>query len=623
MKKISMIYIALALVAVMATDGSGQSGFSSQDILSTLKKGHPRLMAGIEDFSRLKSDLATSDFLKQSESTIHKKADMLFVKSVKARPYASGKSILFTSRDILDRSYTLSMMYRLSMDKKYADRLWEELQNAGRFPDWGTQHFLDVAEMTYAFSIAYDWLYDVWTKDQRKFIAESIKNKGLLKGMLYYNQQYRKGFNWTSVDHNWNQVCNGALAIGALAIADEAPVLAKDILKNALMRIPKAMRNYGPDGAWSEGPGYLQYALKYNVALIASLESALGKDFGLSQIPGFSSTGKFIVCLSSPTGITFNYADNAAKIVQMPELLWLAGKFDQPQLTKYQEKWTDHSTAIEMLWYHVAAQTADLPLNNYFRGGEVVTLRSSWTDPSALFVGFKAGKNGVNHGHLDLGSFVLDWKGKRWVSDPGADSYSLKGYFSGGRSANAQRWKYYRTNTEGHNTLLLDNGDNFNQDPGASCKVERFSGKTEHPFGIMDLTDAYPAAASIKRGIALNGNESLLVQDEVRMKTSSDIYWQIHTQANIVLGADPKKCMLTIGKDQVSAEILSPEGAAFQIMPAQPQLQFLDITKNNKNKTLKRLVIALKNTRSQIITVLFKSADDKSSFKPQTLSSWN
>ena len=60
-------------------------------------------------------------------------------------------------------------------------------------------------------------------------------------------------------------------------------------------------------------------------------------------------------------------------------------------------------------------------------------MRSDWLDPSAMFVGIKAGTNRVNHSHLDLGTFVLDALGQRWAVDLGGDNYNLPGYFGNKR----------------------------------------------------------------------------------------------------------------------------------------------------------------------------------------------
>ena len=64
----------------------------------------------------------------------------------------------------------LAMAYILTKDAKYAEGLYDIFEAAGNFPDWNPQHFLDVAEMTCAFAIGYDWLYDYWSDEQKKFL---------------------------------------------------------------------------------------------------------------------------------------------------------------------------------------------------------------------------------------------------------------------------------------------------------------------------------------------------------------------------------------------------------------------------------------------------------------------
>ncbi|NJK99000.1 MAG: heparinase, partial [Bacteroidales bacterium] len=47
----------------------------------------------------------------------------------------------------------------------------------------------------------------------------------------------------------------------------------------------------------------------------------------------------------------------------------------------------------------------------------VCLMRTSWNDPNAIYVGFKAGSPSVNHGHMDIGSFIMEADGVRWASD--------------------------------------------------------------------------------------------------------------------------------------------------------------------------------------------------------------
>jgi hypothetical protein len=71
----------------------------------------------------------------------------------------------------------------MSNNNQYLDRAWLELQNAagngttdsGPAVDrWNSQHFLDVAEMTAPFAIAYGWLHDAWTAYQKCAIMSTM-----------------------------------------------------------------------------------------------------------------------------------------------------------------------------------------------------------------------------------------------------------------------------------------------------------------------------------------------------------------------------------------------------------------------------------------------------------------
>lgn len=75
---------------------------------------------------------------------------------------------------------------------------------------WNAQrHFLDCAEFTEAFAIAYDWMYDAWSTDQKQAIMWSIINLGLRFGNLVYTEPdtTASGYSWwTTADGNWNCV---------------------------------------------------------------------------------------------------------------------------------------------------------------------------------------------------------------------------------------------------------------------------------------------------------------------------------------------------------------------------------------------------------------------------------
>jgi hypothetical protein len=371
------------------------------------------------------------------------------------------------------------------------------------------------------------------------------------------------------------------------------------------------MKHFGPDGAWNEGPGYWSYATRYNVAIIASLNSALGTDFGLSDIEGFSKTGLFPIYLNSPVNKSFNYADGEDRPIRAAQLFWFARRFDLPAAAQYEYDFRP-ADPFALLWYDadlVRSPHKNLSPDNYFRIAEVVSLRSRWNDSDATFVAFKAGDNKANHSHLDLGSFVLDALGERWIFDLGADNYNIPDYFSSGRHGG--RWVYYRTRAEGHNTLVIGPSETPNQDPGAAAKVVQFSSHPDAAYGIMDLTPAYAGkASSVKRGIALAGNRQLVVvEDEITNQQPEDVYWFAHTEADIKLGAGKRTATLLQNGKKFMATLVYPAHASFSIMEAKPLSVSPHPKENNPNKGIQKLSIHLPAVSQARIVVIFHPAD--------------
>ncbi|MFA0777740.1 MAG: hypothetical protein PVTTEEND_001454 [Candidatus Fervidibacter sp.] len=259
-------------------------------------------------------------------------------------------------------------------------------------------------------------------------------------------------------------------------------------------------------------------------------------------------------------------------------------------------------------------QTEGLPLDKYFRHGEVVTMRTAWNDRNAIFVGFKAGDNKFNHSHLDIGTFVLDALGYRWAIDLGADNYNLPGFF--GR----QRWTYYRLRAEGHNTLVINPSQEPDQDPSAEAKIVRFVSQPDRAFAIADLTSAYAkhGAEKVMRGILLDRKRrEVVVQDEVTLKQAGDVWWFMHTPAEVQLSEDGKTATLTQGTAKLQVVLLSPKDACFAVMDAQPLPTSPNPPGQNPNKGIRKLAVHLRQTASVQLIVLLSPQREVQS--PQTL----
>jgi len=610
--------VYLMLLAPLADGGASTPPMPAEQIrvppeekiLASLRPGHPRLIAPAEETARLKKLLAEDATAAAFYKEVRTQADGLLRDRSTVEYRLVGPRLLYESRRCLDRVYTLATVYRLEGDRRYAERAIQEMLAAAAFPDWNPKHFLDTAEMTHALAIGYDWLFDVLRPEERKTIREAIVRHGLREG----EKTYRERGWWATIQYNWNQVCNGGMTIGALALADEEPKLAAFIVHQAVQSVQRAMQEYGPDGAWAEGPNYWHYATTYNVFLLAALETALGTDFGLSQIPGFSVAGQFRMHTLGPTGQTFNFANAGSGVAAAPCMFWLARKFNQPWYAWHEREVVlrqvvRRPSALHLWWYDGRPKPAGaLPLARHFRHADVVLMRSAWDDPGAVFVGFKAGDNKVNHSHLELGMFVLDADGVRWIVDLGPDDYNLPGYF--GR----QRWTYYRLGTEGQNTLWIDRQ---NQDPQAVAPIVAFGSQGDRHFAVADLSAAYAGTVSkVHRGIALLGRQ-VLVQDEIHQSEGRSIQWQVHTKAKPELRG--QEAILHQDGRTMRLRILQPSGAAFEkvsVNPPPPQRQAPDVSK---------LIVVLKGQKEPIrLAILFQPAAAAQSPPPEVkpLADW-
>jgi hypothetical protein len=550
----------------------------NSDVLAHLRTGHPRLLFTDDQLATALADAKTDPLRARLHAAIVALAEG-DLKKAPIQHVLVGPRLLDQSRACIARVLNGAMAYRLTGDKRFAERAKKELFTAAAFPDWNPSHFLDVAEMSFAVAIGYDWLYRELTPEERATLKAAMLKHGLAFAAAAYASDgpTDKRVWFVTAHHNWNQVCNGGLLAAALALADEEPALARFVVAGARRSLPLAMSAYQPDGAYPEGPGYWSYGTTYNVLAIALLESALGTDLGLTAAPAFDRTLLYRLYVQSPTGLVFNYADGGAGTDAQPEFTWLARQFHSSvALAQSRElladaishRMADRFSALHAVWFPAIETNAPPPppLDAQFHGpAELAIFRSAWNDPRALFVGFKAGRNDVNHAHLDLGSFVLDADGVRWAHDLGPDNYNLPGYFD---SKSGKRWNYYRLENHSHNTIAFGR---VRQPATAVAPITVFRSTPPRACAVADLTAAYPGTAKkILRGIALLDRAQVLVQDEVvGLGAPTPITWRLLTTAQVQI-ADAHHAMLTTKGRTLRIEIIAPADGALHAAPASP-----------------------------------------------------
>jgi len=598
--------------AALSPDGGWPSTYTpptEATVLKTLKSGHPRLIVLAADLARINAYIASDPVAKGYLDALVKKGDKLLTEPVSKRVLV-GPRLLAVSREVLDRIYTLALLHRITGEAKYLDRARDELVGVAKFPDWNPSHFLDVAEMTHAFAIGYDWLHAKLSTGERAAVKKAIVELGLKPAKTAYEAKAW----WTTDEFNWNNVCNGGILVGALAVGDEEPALASYLAYRAVVNLPKALASYAPDGAWAEGPGYWGYATRYSVAAFASLKSALGTDFGLSSMPGLAEAGLYRMSVAGPTSKFFNYADCGENAGSDASLFWLGRRYSRALYAWGERTYTGkNGSHRDLIWYDERGTQADLLKESpdaWFEGPEVVVMRGGWADPDATFVAFKGGDNQANHAHLDLGTFVLDALGQRWAMELGGDDYNLPGYFG------SQRWTYYRLATEGQNTLLMAGA---NQDEKATADITVFKASSKASCAVTDLTKAYApkGATRVWRGVALLADrERVLIVDEIEAQKSVDLVWGMHTKASISLSG--KSATLSLGGKKLEVKLLTTGASLSQ--------NAVDLAAPRKPTTgVSKLKVQLKTTTSGTLRIAVLFTPDgapTTAVSPRPLSEW-
>ncbi len=535
----SVGYVVMAIFIATVAVADSESEQRVATAVQRMDKAHPRLFATVAEFATLRDRSVDTPLVKVAVERILFDADLMLALPPNKR-VMEGRRLLAISRQTLRRVTTLAMAWQLAHKPEHRDRCVSEMLAMAEFSDWNPSHFLDVAEMTMALAIGYDWLWHDISESDRNTIAKAILEKGLTTS--------KKDGGWVKAHNNWGQVCHAGMLAGALALAEQHEDLAVRVAQRTVTYLPLSMKAFAPNGCYPEGPGYWSYGTDFNVLALALLEGNLKSDFGLLAQPGFSATIDYLDLVTGPSGRTFNYADGGMGRSTDIACWWLAKRFERPDSLAYFEKRAfldycaarnknqgssgDRLFALSLFWLCEVPENLkpQAPLC-WSSGGTVpITIqRSSWENAQALFVGLKAGSPSAPHGHMDAGSFVLDTDGVRWAHDLGAEGYhniEVRGMGLWSSAQDSDRWRIFRLNNHSHNTLVID-GEL--QHAKGSARVVSFRDKPESEV-VLDLSAVYTNASSVVRTGTLLANNTYRLRDAIKgLRPGAVVRWGMVT----------------------------------------------------------------------------------------------
>jgi hypothetical protein len=542
---------------------------------------HPRILLLADEEQSIRSAISQDLVWAQMHDAIVRESEAMLAVPVLER-IQIGRRLLDKSRECIRRMFFLSYAWRMTGEEKYLKRAEKEMLTISNFTDWNPTHFLDVAEMTMGMAIGYDWLFDKLSDESKAIISDAIVKKGLVPSL---NVKYN---GWLQATHNWNQVCNAGMSYGALAVSSEYPELARLILDRALNTIHLPMADYRPDGAYPEGYSYWGYGTSFNVMFLSAMEKAFSSDFGLSTAPGFLQTAAFREHMVGVTGLPFNWGDCGPTAGLNPSMFWFAGKNNDPSLLWREKSYlqgdfskfrNDRLLPAIMIWgKDIPLEKVAAPSSTFWTGqgpNPVSLMRTSWSDPNAIYLGFKAGSASVNHAHMDIGSFVMESDGVRWAADFGMQDYESlesKGIRLFGRTQDAERWKIFRLNNFVHNTLTVNKQLQLVK---GYAKIDRHSDTKEFAFAVSDLSSVYEnQLAAVRRGVAVTDGKYVVVQDELTARdTTTVVRWTLLTPAEVTITGKNTAILKKDGK-QLFLRVTSPARVNLKTWSTQPTTDY-------------------------------------------------
>ena len=588
--------------------------------------GHPRIMLLEGEEAAIKMTIASDDLWRSVNQFIIVESNNIIGKLPVERVLI-GRRLLDKSREALKRIFYLSYAWRMTSDTRFLNRAEKEMLAVSAFSDWNPSHFLDVAEMTMAVSIGYDWCYKGLSEESRKVIKEAILEKGLKPSLDSKNNS------WLKASHNWNQVCNAGMTFGALAIYEEETELARSLIDRAISSIKLPMEDYMPDGAYPEGYGYWGYGTSFNILFLSAMEKAFGSDYGLTINEGFFKTAGYLENMTGPTGNSFNYSDAGSGGGLHAAMFWFGNRLSDPSLL-WSERYmllnksmsNDRSLPALMIWSAgMSVNEITPPLKKLWVGqgkNPVALMRSSWTEKEAVYVGIKGGSPSVNHGHMDVGSFIMEALGERWAMDFGMQDYNsleTAGVDLWNMKQNSQRWEVFRYNNLAHNTLTVNNQL---QIVGGYAKINSSAESDAMINAVTDISSVYSGLLNkAVRGIAIVDNKYVTVRDEIETSNSETVIrWNMVTSANVTI-TDKNTAILTKNGKTLSFRVKEPASVTMKTWNTVPSNSY---DAANPGTTMVGFEVTVPANTKAALTVLLlpQGAAENSSVTNLKLENW-
>lgn len=580
--------IILSLVMICISVSFVFGGITKSDIDKAVNKNqlkHPYLYFSEEDkpaiLQRINNDPESINIMKMMLAEANKLIHMpvSFDIPVQGRNTRAGwteadrdRSYMSHYSSTRNNAFLLAFVYQMTGDERYARKAFEFADAFCDFTTWTHRaHEFPIIysrimpwnvpddQVNFSFdhfngdsgrmmAAVYDWLYPALNIAQRDRIRGALLEKVITRVRGNYEYHW-----WaTAFRCNWCGVCNSGLGLTAIALLTEDPHLT-DVIAESYNRINSMFNELGVDGGWQEGGGYWNYGVHTSAFFADALKRLTKGKYNLFENERLKNNPTtFAINISIQPGMTLNFEDSNARRIGTSHLInKLAAETGSKEAAWYRNIYFNEGDDIfDIIWPRPSITTeAPKKSSIHFRTIDWWVMRSEMINPEKVVVAGKAGMNDdPHHGHLDIGQFVVAWRGQFFISELGRMYYDEK-YFDDAR------WDYPHASSVGHNVIFVNGelqipgkmrGKPWNYDVGG--KVLDFKSSDKRDYVIMDPTNAYPKKElkGWRRHVTLEKPLITVVVDEVKSAKGAEIEARFHSECDI---KSAKNYVLLKGKE--------------------------------------------------------------------------
>lgn len=315
-----------------------------------------------------------------------------------------------------------------------------------------------------------------------------------------------RSFWWMGNDggqmNNWTAWCTQSVLITAFLGSSSLPDR-NAIAKQAATSLDAFLAEYGPDGACPEGITYYRHAALCLSGALRILD--LGTDGGMAPIlasPKVRNMMDYVHFAHFQDEKFANFGDAGAVMRGSYAQMFIAGKMVRsPELCHFaKQQNAAFPPTPEIHDFSLFNRLAELQTEVDLNAAPIVPVaqKEGYAKSIGMFVArrkeftvaAKAGHNGDDHNHNDVGSVIVHKNGHPVLIDVGVETYSRKTF-------SAQRYEIWTMQSSFHN---LPEFDGVEQRAGKAFTAQA----TECRFGEKqaifetEISQAYPAEAEVR-----------------------------------------------------------------------------------------------------------------------------